>query len=1625
MENGHLATGFLNTSKKFVSSLISISDREIRRAILQFLQLRIGEASNPGPDDVQHGLLLGCFNPTGILHKGNLLQYLPSGSQALWGVSESHLTGLGIKAFKKELAFHNTNFSLVTGAPVPYRSNSIQAIGGKQLGVAILSNMPTRSLQPSWDAETWQGARFHMTTSYCQGRWIHGATFYGPAFRADTMEVRSQTDQLLQNMTNRIVMGMSGLRYIMGDFNQTDGQLLQPELWKKLGWKEVQNLGKELFNQEPKPTCKSKSIKDFLWISPELAEHFESVSTIDDLFPDHAVLYARFKPWAHPEPIPFWRKPKPISWDKLPKTLPKSLDTPVQTNPDDEIARIATAFEERVNSAHINTTGVCLNSAHKGRSKTSSTVNKRVYTKTTTKSREGDITPTFFGISLQHTRWFRQLRRLESYKRMTDQDRTLQQKIQQDRVWRSILKSTGFPFGFRKWWCLTVAPYAGAPTEIPVTPPSQGTATIIYDIFEVQVKLLEQQLLQNLTQKAVQNRINNPNKIFEDIRKPCTNPVQTLAEVQEDTVVMIDESNCTVSFEHPARFVKHLPLIHDNGACKIVNMDDNMVQVDSLENISVGTQLKQETFEASLTTLFQKFGEEWTKRWDKHFHIEDSRWDPLTEFFTRAVQKVPEMEYHPINIQQWKDAIKKKKAKSAVGPDGWSKWDLLRLPDDLTQQLLDLISRVEDTNSKHNWPTSIITGLVHSLEKVPGASRTSQFRPITVFSLIYRTWSSIRSKQCLQHLIDHVPTHCYGNMPGRQASQVWYGIQQKIEEHAYSGLSLSGAMVDIIKCFNTLPRTPLMSICVHLGLPKMVVNAWGKALVRMQRRFVIRGATGPPLRSTTGFAEGCGMSVVAMVAANVLTATWLSQKIPSIQLWSYVDNLEILSPSAEETSLALSHLDDFTQLMDIEIDTKKTIVWSNKSTGRKILRSQNFEVKHWMRDLGGHVQYSQLPTNSVIVQRIMDFKPRWKDLARSKASYAQKLRAIRSVAWPTAMHGISSIHLGEDHLDELRTGAMRGTEQHGLGTSPKIHLSLIEPVLTDPGYYAIWRTLCDFREQTSLESSQAILDNLVFPTIRIKPSPGPCSVVLHRLNSIHWSWSKTRVSFYDQNGLDIDIWEAPIQELQIRSGIAWQQKIAGEMAHRKTFKGLGNTNSTLTKNNWPCNPMDAAILRRCLNGTFVTSDRRKYHADENSTLCPFCSQEDSQRHRHWECHELESARVECPPEVRRNILNSDPCLINHGWINNPIHLEPFQQQLLQLPDKTNLFDHYAAQEDYLELFTDGSCRDPTEPLTRLCAWGVTASTPKDPHFDYYPVSSGVLAGFVQTISRAELTAFLSASRFALSLAKPFRIWTDSQYVVKQVNKLCRRLCRRPPRNKPNHDLLDKIRVCLIESNNLFLGIGKVSSHQNKNLLDPIEAWICGGNDAADSLAQFAFTDQPRLIDTWEKLKLEVSNLKNFQKWAHHTFIRVGHLAMDKQKELQKRDDPDRGDEFRGQLPYVRWSFPETLPATLKSYDIPEWMDIYRWTESLHEEGETMYLSWYQLFADFVLSYPDRGPYYKASSKKWKGGKDRPETHFAQRQGGWQPISQGCQSSWNSICRRSIADRSLSQWLSGQLVFRSP
>ena len=138
---------------------------------------RLGEASHPGPwpDSQSDGLVIGCINPTGLVG----IAELPTGSNTIYAVSETHLSAPGRRKCEKELKFHNVGLSLHAGAPVPTGSSTVSAIGGKHRGVAFLADVPGRQMTPTWTQAQWQQNRFHIASFAVGRRWLQTKLRHG------------------------------------------------------------------------------------------------------------------------------------------------------------------------------------------------------------------------------------------------------------------------------------------------------------------------------------------------------------------------------------------------------------------------------------------------------------------------------------------------------------------------------------------------------------------------------------------------------------------------------------------------------------------------------------------------------------------------------------------------------------------------------------------------------------------------------------------------------------------------------------------------------------------------------------------------------------------------------------------------------------------------------------------------------------------------------------------------------------------------------------------------------------------------------------------------------------------------------------------------------------------------------------------------------------------------------------------------------------------------------------------------------------------------------------------------------------------------------------------------------
>lgn len=1522
------------------------------------------------------------------MRKAANFSQLPSEPNVVWGVCETHLTAVGIRKFKTELKFANNNLNLHHGAHAPHRSQAITAIGGTHVGTGFVTNLPSRKLPMQCPIETWNQARCTLSTFLCNGIWIHGAVMYGYAHKAYSVEVRAATDKLLETATTQIVQNLRGPRFIMGDFNQEDGLLTQPQIWERLGWREAQSLQQERFGDEIVATCKQSTTKDYLWMSPELVQFFRRAEVVNHVYPDHGALLAHFWFFGHDTFVHLWRQPKPIPWEECKGKIAEGQSSFHDlTSPEEKCIAIAQTFEERVHANLVLQDKPGLLPMHKGRSQTMETRKINYHTKPLKPGRQGDTMPEFQGLCLQHQRWFTQHRRLESlarlYKAMPWNQK---QFIHATREWRAVLKAPGFG-GFGKWWSKLQHKLANAPQIITDQLPTESDLCAISLTVLAEVRWFERSLQADLIAKAKHNRAMNLNKVFKDFAKPAVSPVSVLQDSICAQVVDVDPSDSSITLDNSCDFWPG-ELVSSVGPFTPIIACEDKLWLESVQGFAVGQTVRQEKFIGQLDEMFLRFQSEWQQRWDRHLHTPEEQWEPISAFFRLAQPPGAKQPYAKITRDQWYKALRKKKSNAAQGPDGWTRKDLLALPGDLTDAILDLLHQIENGTSQ--WPRQWLVGIIHSLEKHEQPATVSGYRPITIFSLIYRNWASIRSKDILRHLMPVVSSYSFGNVPNRCTTNMWMCLQQEIDDNHYSGTSTSGAVLDIVKCFNHLPRVPLFEVMKHLGVATPVLRAWSSALRGMERRFSIRGSVSGPVKSTTGFAEGCSLSVCAMVAANQLIAMWMAKKAPMTRLISFVDNLELFTKDPLELMRSVNTLENILELLDLQVDKNKTYLWSTEGSFRIFFLQNGFNVKTAARDVGAHIQYNRVATNFTITQKIDAFKPRWKSLAISPAQYEQKLRAVKAVAWPNTMHGIASAHVGDPWYEDLRTGALRALNEHRPGCSPPIHLSLVEHPSADPGYYALWTTVRNCRQYMTPDFCIPQFMRLASQTHRKKPEVGPCSVLLHRLSKVFWSWDASGW-FIDPWGNKIDLWESPIQLLAARLADAWRYRIACEASSRHTFVGLSNCDAGFTTESLPTVARDKAILRSALNGTFFTADHLKHRDTPGDTRCRMCLEPDSLYHRYWECKCLDSCRDALTSQQKQAILSMAPATHLQGWFPVPDKLFEFRAYLDALPDFHDGFLSHSwlspPSQELVHYFTDGSCLRPADRLARLCGWGVVSTDPDD-SWSFQPIASGCLTGRHQTVVRAELVAATAAVFDANRKGQKFCLWIDNERVVKLMHAMWANPERRWSNKTANHDVINTLACEFRESGSLCLGVFKVASHQKVDAYTPpTERWCFAGNEAADRLAAQAFQSQPQLLACWTELCEQLDAMRALRNGFHKMLIRIGVECLTNSHKHIKPKQP-LIKQPRLMLPMQNWNFPSELPIESTQYIIPETGALVNWINSLHNPELPVQLwSWWQLFLDAWLHIPQFGPWYHAQSKKWKGGTSQPPESF-QRKSRW-------------------------------------
>ena len=1514
------------------------------------LQYRVGEAAVPGPPV----WTIGIANPSGMTGKLNIFDYHPCD---IWTVSETHLSYQGIVDFRSQLRWSQSGLKyLVTGHPAAPRSSASSI--GSWTGVAVLSLHPTRRAPVQWPPLAFESGRICASVTFCNGLWITGCTIYGTPKGATHSNAREKTDQLLSLGVDRLIDAV-GPRFIAGDWNHDLHKFESVQRLHDLGFREIQDLHFERTGCSPQATCRMKTRRDFLFISPEMIPMFRSCKVDDTMWPDHSAVIGTFEGGADQLVRFVWPQPQPIPWTLLP-TLPDQPFIDFEQAPDCTAA-YRQMWQQVESSAALvaNASNFSLPEKCKGRASILAPIPQKVQRAPVKVGRAGEFQPTFVGVDLRHAQFIKQLRRIQSFARLSGSQkghRCIDEKIY---LWQSILRAPGFGDGFQKWW-LRLELCVGDPLVVPVTPPEVATAWCFVGVLEREVRRLEKQLIKDRAQRKRQTAT-DVNALYRAVRRDPPQQVDVLSQHVAGVVSYVDHADCALEFQQESVWMADVPLYVQGQLLTPVMITPDKIWVEHLPQVEVGMSVVQHKGLGCISDLFTAFTEQWNKRWDKHGNVGLDQWSTIVDFAATH--------FRPINAPSLKHSsallratIASKKKSSAKGLDGVDRSDLLNLDDVSLKSILSMYARA---HQKGDWPIQALQGSVASLAKVCSPQTVSDFRPITVFSLVYRAWSSMESRHWLRHLEPVLADWLCGNRQACRAMTLWREIIDHVEQ-AHLGLGhRHGVVFDLEKAFNTVPRMPMMALANLLGVSHDLLVAWSGALSGMERHFKIRQSFSPGLRSTCGVPEGCGLSCLGMLVIDQAFHLWLAQTEKWVVPLTYVDNWEAVVADPNAITQVFAATMKFAESLDLTIDAKKTYVWSTCPKVRKQLRDEGFVVKLHCRDLGAHVVYSQQIANQTTIQRLTDLDDFWKKLSHLRAAYPQKMRLVKTVAWPRAFHAISAVVLGKKRFHSLRAKVMQSLGLDKAGANSFLQLFL-DSVNTDPQCHTLLETIRDFRE---MGCNVEQIDRLTQVGLGLTHSPynTVSQVLCQRLHQVGLTFLPNGL-VQDEIGA-FDLGMSDFGEIKLRIQFAWTKVVASNVRHRPDFSGFSQVDAGATRTDlFRRSPPTQGVLRRSVNGTTNTFDVVSHWSDSGTHLCPECNGPDSLEHRLWECPFVSDLRQQMPIDLQTTIASLPPCCRLHGWTVLPGTIIPWLRVLSQIPLIVPPAACVHHEQPILDLFADGSALWPQEQRYRVASWAVVEASPfglQLQHDKTQIVAAMPLGGIQQSAYRGELFAVLAALTYAVRAGKGVRIWCDCLSVIRKFTLLTDG-AKRLKVNGAHFDLWSQILDLVHDIGPSLVKLIKVPAHESlSDATNDFEIWLYYHNQCVDQAAKYANTQ--RGDDFWK--------LWNEHAVATNLHLRCGiavrdFLAQVSQRWVQRAGGYETPEIIR-RVPKVaithlmRWvgDAPLTLkgPKFGKLFGAAFSAKILGWLNNLLDPAQPLiWISFYHLFLHYQLTFKDAG-----------------------------------------------------------------
>lgn len=1034
-------------------------------------------------------------------------------------------------------------------------------------------------------------------------------------------------------------------------------------------------------------TCKHATQRDQIWLSPEAIQCLKHVSVFD-YFADHSIAAVQLHLPTIAPVLPTWPRPARLPWastDTENWNPNCALDYGTIQDPTQFFHDISMTFEKEVNRHHRAQHDLDLPHAMKGRAQRLQPRMTPQCTPCTKPSREGEVKLVSALTGSATKLWFKQLRRIQSLKHAVVANRNSPSSLaNRAELWSAILRSSGFCPSFPTWWRQRTPIIEGSPLELPQGPPAEGAdAILLYEEFLHHFCAFEKWHNSQRTRSLKAKFEGSLQALYQDLRPAPRNCIDHLWKEQSYTILAVDSDTGQIQVDKPISTDFDFVWLHESHYVNISGITNDFCSISSSVDVFPGDELIQRIFVSDTKDVLELFAQYWQPRWNQLQQISPTDWDRIVAFAGAYMPKHT-LEVAPLELDSWRRIVKQFKPRAARGPDGYDKDDLMRMPASYVQAILTMLTAIEDSGSP--WPQQLLLGLVIGLAKHDQAHEEGHYRPINLFSMWYRAWARLRTKEMIRQLAALMPPEALGFLPARETTEVWMVLQSHIEVMLQMDQEYCGMSTDLQKAFNCIGRDQVFLIANHVGITDKLCRPWKKFLTTFARRFEVGTAIGAQVLSSSGYPEGCPLSIVAMLCVNWTYHVYMTAFAPRVTSYSFVDNLTLASMYPGMIARAFFALKTLCALFGLSTDDTKTYVWGTTSSSRRLLAQLGFPCLQDASELGGAMTYGAAIRNRALKQRGQSLGDKWNRLRRSAAPQLQKYTILPKVFWPKALHGSVNCLVADGYAQDLRRQAVKSIRANGAGSNPLLRLSLSDDMANDPGFYQLQLCLRTFQRMLRKSSDLLILWRIRMTGFTGKLLPGPFSRLIQCLSLVGWSVLEPPfILDHEQrrwNLMDIDG-----KSLRAVLEDAWLQYMSS-CVRRQTmhdFQGCDGYLTLLDSSRLPS--LQRALLSALHCGAFMTSLEHSKYDPEQPPFCSHCGCEDDRAH--WlQCPRFEHLRTQIPG-WHLELETLPRCTLHHLLVPRSSTAVAWRSELWQLEDRTTLFCFEPPPKMVNHLFMDG------------------------------------------------------------------------------------------------------------------------------------------------------------------------------------------------------------------------------------------------------------------------------------------------------------------------------------------------